>query len=133
MRAIPRPRTRRLRPHADALPQRSQQVQRIINLSSAATRVALPELVYAMTKGAINALCRSLAQEVGTRGITVNAVAPGPTVTESSGWMVATPELEARLGAANALNRVGLPADIASTIAFLASDDAAGLPAVWWT
>ncbi|MDO3703236.1 SDR family oxidoreductase [Micromonospora sp. C28SCA-DRY-2] len=97
---------------------------RIINLSSAATRVALPELVYAMTKGAINALCRSLAQEVGTRGITVNAVAPAATVTESSGWMVATPEVEARLGAANALNRVGLPADIAAVVAFLASDDA---------
>ncbi|WP_328418207.1 SDR family oxidoreductase [Micromonospora sp. NBC_00389] len=97
---------------------------RIINLSSAATRVAQPELAYAMSKGAINALSRSLAQAVGTRGITVNAVAPGPTVTESSGWMVSTPEVEARLGAANALNRVGLPADIAAVIAFLASDDA---------
>jgi 3-oxoacyl-[acyl-carrier protein] reductase len=97
---------------------------RIINLSSAATRVALPELAYAMAKGAIDALCRSLAQEVGVRGITVNAVAPGPTVTESSGWMVSTPEVEARLGAVNALNRVGLPADVAAAIAFLASDDA---------
>jgi NAD(P)-dependent dehydrogenase (short-subunit alcohol dehydrogenase family) len=38
--------------------------------------------------------------------------------------MLATPQMEARLGAANALNRVGLPADIAATIAFLASDDA---------
>lgn len=97
---------------------------RIINLSSAATRVAQPELAHTMAKGAIDAFSRSLAQQAGTRGITVNAVAPGPTVTESSGWMVATPEIEGRLGAANALNRVGLPADIADAIAFLASDDA---------
>ena len=97
---------------------------RIINLSSAATRVAQPDLADAMAKGAIDALSRSLAQQVGTRGITVNAVAPGPTLTESSDWMVATPEIEDRVGAANALNRVGRPADIASAIAFLASDDA---------
>ncbi|GIG68834.1 SDR family NAD(P)-dependent oxidoreductase [Phytomonospora endophytica] len=97
---------------------------RIINLSSAATRVARPALAHAMAKGAINALSLGLAQQVGKRGITVNAVAPGPTLTESSDWMVATPAVEERLGAANALDRVGRPADIAAAIAFLASDDA---------
>jgi 3-oxoacyl-[acyl-carrier protein] reductase len=97
---------------------------RIINVSSAATRVALPEVAYAMSKGAIDGLSRTLAHEVGVRGITVNSVAPGPTVTESSRWMVATSAMESRLGAANALNRVGQPADIAAAVAFLASDDA---------
>ena len=96
---------------------------RVINLSSAAVRVARPELSYAMTKGAIDALCRGLAKEVGHRGITVNAVAPGPTVTESSRWMTATPEVAARIGAANALDRVGRPADVAAAVAFLASED----------
>ncbi|GLZ77978.1 oxidoreductase [Actinorhabdospora filicis] len=97
---------------------------RVINIASAATRVAGPELAFVMSKGAIAALSRSLAHEVGARGITVNAVAPGPTVTESSGWMTSTPSVEARLGAANALARVGTPDDIAAAVAFLASDDA---------
>ncbi|MEV6964195.1 SDR family oxidoreductase [Hamadaea sp. NPDC051192] len=97
---------------------------RVVCVSSAATRVVSPEVAYAMTKGAIDVLVRSLAQEVGVRGITVNAVAPGPTVTETSGWMLATAAAEDRLAAANALNRVGQPADIAAAVAFLASDDA---------
>lgn len=97
---------------------------RVINIASVATRVAVPELAYVMSKGAIAALSRGLAQEVGGRGITVNAVAPGPTVTESSRWMTATPAVEARLSGANALNRVGRPADIAAAVAFLASEDA---------
>lgn len=51
---------------------------RIVNVSSVATRVAIPgTLAYAMTKGAINTLSVTLAQELGGRGITVNAVTPG--------------------------------------------------------
>ncbi|WP_433245980.1 SDR family NAD(P)-dependent oxidoreductase [Streptosporangium sp. CA-135522] len=96
---------------------------RIINISSAVTRIALPELAYATTKGALNALGRTLAQEVGVRGITVNTVAPGPTATEAQSWMTSSPEMEARVAAGNALNRVGVPSDIAAAVAFLSSDD----------
>ena len=47
----------------------------MINISSADTRVALPEeLAYSMSKGAINVLSRTLAEALGPRGITVNAV-----------------------------------------------------------
>jgi Enoyl-(Acyl carrier protein) reductase len=60
---------------------------RIINISSSDTRVALPlELAYAMTKGAINVMSQTLANHLGTRGITVNAVAPGPTDTDKT-WV----------------------------------------------
>jgi NAD(P)-dependent dehydrogenase (short-subunit alcohol dehydrogenase family) len=97
---------------------------RIINISSAVTRIALPELAYAMTKGAIDAFSHTLAQDVGMRGITVNTVAPGPTATESQAWMVSSPDMEARMAAGNALNRVGRPADIADVVGFLASHDA---------
>ncbi|MFI6319771.1 SDR family NAD(P)-dependent oxidoreductase [Nonomuraea sp. NPDC050556] len=97
---------------------------RVINISSAVTRIALPELAYAMTKGAINALGHTLAQELGTRGITVNTVVAGPTATEAMSWMKSSPEVEARVAAGNALNRVGEPSDIADAVAFLASYDA---------
>jgi 3-oxoacyl-[acyl-carrier protein] reductase len=97
---------------------------RIINISSADTRVALTnELAYSMTKGAVNVLGRTLANGVGTRGITVNTVAPGITDTGKLGWMLANPELRARTEQAAALNRIGQPEDIAAVVAFLASDD----------
>jgi NAD(P)-dependent dehydrogenase (short-subunit alcohol dehydrogenase family) len=97
---------------------------RIINISSADTRVALTnELAYSMTKGAVNVLGRTLANGVGTRGITVNTVAPGITDTGKLGWMLADPELRARTEQTAALNRIGQPEDIAAVVAFLASDD----------
>ncbi|MFI7132277.1 SDR family oxidoreductase [Nonomuraea sp. NPDC050153] len=74
--------------HADA-----QDGGRIINLSAAATRIAMPEQPYARSKAAVEALSRSLAQLAGGRGITVNAVAPGPTVTDPNPWMPDDPEV----------------------------------------
>ena len=98
---------------------------RIINISSSDTRVALPlELAYAMTKGAINVMSMTLANALGTRGITVNAVAPGPTDTDMTAFLRGNPEVQAATAAATALDRVGQPADIADAVAFLASDDA---------
>jgi 3-oxoacyl-[acyl-carrier protein] reductase len=97
---------------------------RIINISSADTRVALPlELAYAMTKGAINVLGLTLANALGARGITVNTVMPGPTDTDKTPFLQ-DPEVRAATAAATALGRVGQPADIADAVAFLASDDA---------
>jgi 3-oxoacyl-[acyl-carrier protein] reductase len=77
------------------------------------------ELAYAATKGAIEAFTVTLAAEVGHKGITVNAVDPGPTDT---GWM--TEELKRELAAKFPSGRVGEPEDAARLVAFLASDEA---------
>lgn len=78
------------------------------------------KLAYVATKGAIDALTVSLAAELAPLGITVNAVDPGPTDT---GWM--GDELRAPLAAASPTGRVGIAADAARLVAFLASDAAA--------
>jgi NAD(P)-dependent dehydrogenase (short-subunit alcohol dehydrogenase family) len=98
---------------------------RIVNISSADTRIAIArELAYSMAKGAINVLGRTLAHTIGTRGITVNTVAPGVTDTDANAWIHSSPETEALTATASALNRIGRPSDIADVVAFLASDDA---------
>jgi 3-oxoacyl-[acyl-carrier protein] reductase len=94
---------------------------RIINLSSGQALGPMPgELAYVASKGAIEAFTRSLSAEVAHKGITVNAVNPGPT---DSGWMNA--ELRADVLARSPFGRIGLPADAARLVAFLASDAAA--------
>lgn len=96
----------------------------IINFSSTTTRVMMPTYAtYVATKGAVEQLTRVFAKEVGTRGINVNAVLPGPTNTEL--FTKGKPqEVIDRLASLNAFNRLGEPDDIAKTVAFLASDDA---------
>ncbi len=97
---------------------------RIINISSGAARAAVPGgAVYAASKAAVEALTRCHAAELGPRGITVNAVAPG--FTQSDMLDVALP-MDAReaMIALTALGRLGRPEDIADVVAFLASDDA---------
>lgn len=97
---------------------------RIINISSGAAQAAVPGgAIYAASKAAVEALTRCHAAELGPRGITVNAVAPG--FTESDMLDVALPT-EARYAmiALTALGRLGRPEDIADVVAFLASDDA---------
>jgi 3-oxoacyl-[acyl-carrier protein] reductase len=90
---------------------------RVINISSADTRVALPEeLAYSMSKGAINVLSRTLAEALGPRGITVNAVAPGVTDTGKLASLQARPELEAGTKAVTALGRIGQASDIADVV-----------------
>ena len=94
---------------------------RIINLTSGQSLGPMPsELAYAATKGAIEAFTVTLAAEVGHRGITVNAVNPGPTDT---GWM--SEELERELSARFPAGRVGEPEDVARLVAFLAGSEAA--------
>ncbi|MGW6916159.1 SDR family oxidoreductase [Kitasatospora sp. NPDC054939] len=97
---------------------------RIVNVSSGVTRVAFPTAVsYAMTKGALNTLTLTLAEELGPRGITVNAVSPGIVETDINPWL-ADPAARSRAAGYAALGRVGAPGDVADVVAFLASDDA---------
>jgi 3-oxoacyl-[acyl-carrier protein] reductase len=94
---------------------------RIINLTSGQSLGPMPEeIAYAATKGAVEAFTRTLAVEVGHKGITVNAVNPGPTDT---GWM--TEDLKKELSAKFPAGRVGEPKDVARLVAFLAGDGAA--------
>jgi 3-oxoacyl-[acyl-carrier protein] reductase len=96
----------------------------IINTSSTLTRVMVPTYgTYVASKGAVEQLTRVFAKEMGSRGITVNAVLPGPTNTELY-VKGKTPEMIARQAALNAFNRLAEVGDIAPVIVFLASDDA---------
>ncbi|MEV6865135.1 SDR family oxidoreductase [Streptosporangium subroseum] len=98
---------------------------RIITISSTCTRVATPfQTSYAMTKGAVEVMGRTLANALGTRGITVNTVTPGATVTDLNASLLKTSGAEVYLAAMTALDRLGRPADIADVVAFLASHDA---------
>ena len=93
---------------------------RIINLTSGQGRGAMPgKLAYVATKGAIEAFTVTLAAEVAPRGITANAIDPGPTDT---GWM--TEEVRRELLPHFPMGRMGQPEDAARLITFLASEDA---------
>ncbi len=97
---------------------------RIINLSSSTTARFMPTYgAYVATKGAVEQLTRSLAKELGPRGITINAVSPGPIETEM--FMEGkTPEQLQQFGQLSAFGRIGQPVEIADVVAFLASDAA---------
>jgi 3-oxoacyl-[acyl-carrier protein] reductase len=99
---------------------------RVVNISSAATRVAVPDLIgYTMTKGAIEALTLPLAKHLGPRGITVNTVVPATTDTDmNASWLRGNSEVIAAIAAQTALGRIGEPADVADVVALLASHDA---------
>lgn len=97
---------------------------RIINISSAAaTKPVTAAPVYSMAKAAINNLTHTLAIELGPRGITANAVAPGFTRTDANADFREHPELVQAVEAQIALGRFGEPSEIAAVVAFLASDD----------
>ncbi|MFF0154661.1 SDR family oxidoreductase [Micromonospora sp. NPDC005203] len=98
---------------------------RIITISSVATRMANPaQTSFAMTKGAVETMSMTLANQVGVRGITVNAVAPGATRTATNGSVFDTPGLTDLIRGTTALDRLGEPDDVAEVVAFLAADRA---------
>ncbi|HEY2807502.1 MAG TPA: glucose 1-dehydrogenase [Steroidobacteraceae bacterium] len=95
----------------------------IVNLSSALALQPVPaQALYAATKGAIDALTRVLARELGPLHIRVNAVAPGPT---EAGLLQIDEQTRGYLISRTPLGRIGIPADTAKVVAFLASDAAA--------
>lgn len=81
------------------------------------------QAVYAATKGAVTALARSAAKELGPAGIRVNAVAPGFIETDMLAEL--GPEQRAERVAATALGRLGRPDDVAAAVAFLLGEEAA--------
>lgn len=96
----------------------------IIFTSSLAARTAVGNLsAYASTKGAIDTLVKYFAAALGSRGIRVNAVAPGVVETDMSNFAKTEEGRNATL-AMQAIKRVAQPDDIAGAITFLASDDA---------
>lgn len=96
---------------------------RIINLSTSVIGLNLPGYAaYAAGKAGVEALTRIMAQEMRGRGISVNAVAPGPTATDLF-LDGKSPELVDQLARRAPLERLATPDDIAGTVAFLAGAD----------
>jgi NAD(P)-dependent dehydrogenase (short-subunit alcohol dehydrogenase family) len=98
---------------------------RILNISSGLARFALPGYsAYAVMKGGVEVLTRYLAKELGSRGIAVNALAPGAIATDFGGGQVRdNPQINAFVASQTALGRVGQPDDIGDVIAALLSDE----------
>lgn len=99
----------------------------IINLSSIVALTPPPGgSVYSATKGAVDVITRSLAQELGPRNIRVNSLSPGLVETEGT-KAAGTSEGEFKSYAVSRtpLGRIGVPQDIAKAAVFLASDDSA--------
>ena len=99
----------------------------VINVSSIATSVTPPNSsIYTGTKGAVDAITRVLAKELGPKKVRVNAIRPGGVVTEGFHTMGGPgSDFEKQMIAQTPLGRIGQPHDIAPAAVFLASRDGA--------
>ena len=97
----------------------------IVNISSIASIKGFPDgAIYSGTKGAVDAITRALASELGPRGIRVNAINPGMVETEGTHAAgIAESDMRKQTEAQTPLGRIGQPQDIAGTVVFLASAD----------
>jgi len=99
---------------------------RVINISSVHEDMVFPNFAsYCAAKGGMRMLMRDLAMELGPSGITVNNVAPGAIATPINTKMMSNPTELAALLNNIPLGRMGTPEEVASLVAFLASDEAA--------
>lgn len=97
---------------------------RVVTLSSGLSRFANPMFTaYSATKGAIDVMTRVLAQELGVRGITVNAIAPGAIDTDMNADWIRSDAGKEMLLSRQAIKKIGMPPEIADAVAFLASPD----------
>lgn len=98
---------------------------RIVNFSSGLTRASYPGFsAYSAAKGAVEILTLYMAKELGSRGITANAIAPGAIETDFLGGAVRdTPSYNEAFASIIALGRVGLPEDIGPAVASLLGSD----------
>lgn len=99
----------------------------VVNISSGTVNKTTPSmLAYAAAKAALNAMTRTLAHDLASDGVRVNAVAPGLTMTTATRPMW-EPDGGAAAGAQNPLRRLATADDIAAAVCFLLSDDAAAI------
>jgi NAD(P)-dependent dehydrogenase (short-subunit alcohol dehydrogenase family) len=109
---------------AQAMVNRRQGGSIVINTSSGAVQHADHLSAYCATKAALRMLMVGMASELGSHRIRVNAVMPGVIETGMTAPMLAEPEHREVLLAETPVGRLGLPADVAGTVAFLLSDEA---------
>lgn len=98
----------------------------VVNISSVAAAAALPNAsVYSATKAAVDAVTRSLAAELGPKGVRVNSVNPGMIETEGTHAQgITESEFRKQIEAQTPLGRIGRVDDVAPVVTFLASEDA---------
>lgn len=108
-----------------AVKQFSRQGGSIVNISSIVSTLGVPNgAVYSGTKGAVDAITRALAKELGPRGIRVNAINPGMVETEGfRAAGIAESDMRKQVEAQTPLGRIGQPQDIANAALFFASPD----------
>ncbi len=100
----------------------------IVNMSSANAVLAIPNQVpYVVSKGAMNQLTNVMALALADKGIRVNAVGPGSIMTDMLKTIMTDEAARQKILSRTPLGRCGEPAEIASVVAFLASDDASYL------
>jgi NAD(P)-dependent dehydrogenase (short-subunit alcohol dehydrogenase family) len=103
---------------------RSSRNGRVVNIASDTALWGAPRLLaYVASKGAVIAMTKSMARELGADGVTVNAVAPGLTLVEATEYVPL--DRHALYVGGRALNRAQVPDDVCGTVIYLLSDAAA--------